>query len=53
LNDFAKELEARGHPADYAGLIGDVIEEDETGKWIVRDASGRIIDWIDPLPLEV
>ena len=46
-------LEARGlersRAADYAARIGDTIEEDEAGKWIVRDDGGHIIDRIDPL----
>lgn len=46
-------LEARGmersQAADYAARIGDTIEEDDAGKWIVRDDGGQIIDRIDPL----
>jgi hypothetical protein len=48
-DEMAAELVRRGLPGDYAALIGDVIETDENGKWIVRDESGRIIDRIDPL----
>lgn len=46
-------LEARGlersQATDYAARIGDTIEEDEAGKWIVRDDGGQIIDRIHPL----
>ena len=48
LEAFAAEMVRRGLPGEYAALIGDVIEEDESGKWIVRK-NGKIIDRIDPL----
>lgn len=46
---FTAELVHRGHPAESAALMGDVIETDKKGKWIVRNESGKIIDRIDPL----
>jgi hypothetical protein len=49
FDEMIAELVRRGLPAEYAALIGDVIEEDVNGKWIVRDQTGKIIDRIDPL----
>jgi hypothetical protein len=53
MDALVRELESRGLSKAvaerYAVLIGDVIEEDENGKWIVRDESGVLIDRIDPI----
>jgi hypothetical protein len=45
-----EELANRGLPREYAAFIGDCIEVDENGKWVVRNEKREIIDRIDPLP---
>ncbi len=39
----------RSRAADYAARIGDTIEHDDAGKWIVRDDAGQVIYRIEPL----
>ena len=39
----------RERAAFYARLIGDTIEKDDAGKWVVRDEAGAVIDRIDPI----
>ena len=39
----------RERAALYASLIGDTIETDDAGKWVVRDEAGAVIDRIDPI----
>jgi hypothetical protein len=48
--DMERELVRRGLPAAYAALLGDCIEVDENGKWVVRNLDGEVIDRIEPLP---
>jgi hypothetical protein len=33
----------------YMQLLGDIREEDHSGKWIIRDETGAIIDRIEPI----
>ncbi|HEX3717497.1 MAG TPA: hypothetical protein VH595_05970 [Verrucomicrobiae bacterium] len=33
----------------YMQLLGDIREEDDSGKWIIRDETGAIIDRIEPI----
>jgi hypothetical protein len=53
LEQRVKTLIRRGYTdqqaEDYAVWIGDVIEIDHNGKWVVRDESGKIVDRIDPI----
>jgi hypothetical protein len=46
-------LTKRGYKPEVAELylasLGDVIEEDAQGRWIIRDDQGRVIDAIQPL----
>ena len=39
----------RERAALYASLIGDTIETDDAGKWVVRDEAGAVIDRFDPI----
>lgn len=47
-----KVLKSRGYSKEkaelIAGLLGDVIEEDKDGKWVVRDEDGNVVDRVDP-----
>jgi hypothetical protein len=33
----------------YAARLGDTIEEDPNGKWVIRDDAGWIVARIDPI----
>ncbi len=34
---------------DYASFLGDIIEEDAQGRWLIRNEQGHVIDAIKPL----
>lgn len=40
---------AKDKAEDYASRLGDTIEEDADGKWVIRDDQDAVIDRIDPL----
>ena len=53
---FANRVRAlikRGYDPDtvgnYAALLGDIIEKDAQGRWVIRDESRRVIDAIEPI----
>ncbi|HNQ89112.1 MAG TPA: hypothetical protein PKM73_10900 [Verrucomicrobiota bacterium] len=53
LEELAHGLMKQGLPEetawDYAVLIGDTPEQDEDGKWVVRDDKGNVLARVDLL----
>ena len=53
MRKCAKAIEAQGFAPNQAevlaSLLGDIIEEDENGLWIVRDEQGIEVARIQPL----
>lgn len=53
MEEVVQVLIARGYPRataeDYSARLGDTIEEDAEGRWIIRGDQGEVLEVIDSI----